>query len=66
MTELAWQGRPKRGARFGSTDARLRPKAWQALISEARNGRLMALGHNGGDEQILGAKQQIPGTDQSD
>ena len=26
MTELAWQGRPKRGARFGSTDAGLRPK----------------------------------------
>ena len=31
-------------------------KTWQALISEARNGLLMALGHNGGDEQILGAK----------
>jgi hypothetical protein len=45
MTELAWQERPKRGARFGST-----------LISEARNGRLMALSHNGGDEQIFGAK----------
>ena len=26
MTELALQGRPKRGARFGSTDAGLRPK----------------------------------------
>ena len=52
MTELALQGRPKRGARFGSTDAGY----WQALINEARNGRLMAVGHNGGDEQILGAK----------
>jgi hypothetical protein len=31
-------------------------KAWQALISEARNGRLMALAHIGGDEQIFGAK----------
>ena len=26
MTELAWQGRPKRGARFGSTGGGLRPK----------------------------------------
>jgi hypothetical protein len=31
-------------------------RAAGALISEARNGRLMALGHNGGDEQIFGAK----------
>ena len=57
MTELALQGRPKRGARFRINGRRLEDrKAWQALISEARNGRLMALGHNGGDEQILGAK----------
>ena len=57
MTELALQERPKRGARFGSTDAAARDrKAWQALISEARNGRLTALGHDGGDEQIFGAK----------
>jgi CspA family cold shock protein len=36
------------------------PKGLQALISESRNGRLMALGrdnfHDGGEEQIFGAK----------
>jgi hypothetical protein len=60
MTELALQERPKRGrASDQRTPARDR-KAWQALISEARNGRLMALGrdnfHDGGEEQIFGAK----------
>ena len=32
MTELALQGRPKRGARFESTDAGLRPKGLAGVI----------------------------------
>jgi hypothetical protein len=56
MTELALQGRPKRGARFGSTDTGLRPKGLAAFNQRGEEGPITALGHNGGDEQILGAK----------
>ena len=57
MTELALQGRPKRGARFGSTEAGLRAKGLAGVNQRGEEWPINGpLGHNGGDEQILGAK----------